>query len=97
MEQRDEVRLRIDIFREDDQYVAICRELNVSSFGETSEAATRSLREALDLFLEECERMGTLKAVLEEAGFSHRTRPTHQWLPPQPIGSEQLSLSVAHA
>ena len=51
----------------------------------------------MSLFLEECQRMGTLKQVMEEAGFSHTTSPTHQWLPPKPIAVEQMSLSVAHA
>ena len=96
MEQADVIRIRAEIFQEDDQYVAICSELNVSSFGNTPQEATRSLQEAVSLFLEECHRMGTLRQVLEEAGFSHMT-PTHQWLPPKPIGTEQLSLSVAHA
>ena len=97
MKMIDEVRIRAELFQEDDQYVAICPELNVSSFGDSKGAALRSLQEAVSLFLEECHRLGTLKQVLEEAGFSHTTSPTHQWRPPQPIGVEQLSLSVAHA
>ena len=77
--------------------MAVCPELNVSSFGNTPPAAVRSLQEAVSLFLDECHRMGTLRQVLEEAGFSHTATPTHQWLPPKPVGTEQLSLSVAHA
>lgn len=92
----DAISIRAEIFRESDQYVAICPELNVSSFGDTAQEATQSLQEAVSLFLEECHRMGSLRQVLEEAGFSHRTSPTHQWLPPQPIGTKRLSLSVAH-
>ena len=93
----DQIGIRAEGFKEGDQYVAICPELNVSSFGGTAPEAVRSLQEAVSLFLEECHRMGTLRQVLEEAGFSHITTPTHQWLPPKPIGTEQLSLSVAHA
>lgn len=93
----DEVRIRAELFREGDQYVAICPELNVSSFGDSKGEALRSLQEAVNLFFEECQRLGTLKQVLEEAGFSHTSAPAHQWLPPQPVGVEQLSLSVAHA
>jgi|LGVF01.1.fsa_nt_gb hypothetical protein len=33
------------------------------------ESAKESLREALESFLEECEEMGTLQEVLEDAGF----------------------------
>ena len=97
MDQIDQIRIRAELFREGDQYVAICPELNVSSFGQTREEALRSFQEAVSLFLEECHRMGTLRQVLEEAGFSHTTSPSHQWIPPQPIGTEQVSLSVAHA
>ena len=95
MAQTDQIRVRAELFREEDQYVAIYPELNVSSFGETREEALRSFREAMSLFLEECQRMGTLRQVLEEAGFSHTTSPTHRWIPPKPIGTEQL-LSLIH-
>jgi predicted RNase H-like HicB family nuclease len=97
MPQVDQIRIRAEVFQEGDQYVAICPELNVSSFADTPQDAVRSLREAVSLFLEECHRMGTLRQVLEEAGFSHTTTPNHQWVPPKPVGTEQLSLSVAHA
>lgn len=53
---------RIEIFKEDGQFVAIAPELNVSSFGNTQKEAKDSLREAV--FLEECRRMGTLEDVL---------------------------------
>lgn len=97
MQQLDEIRIRTEIFREGEQYVAVCPELNVSSFGDTKGEALKSFQEAVSLFLEECQRLGTLKQVLEEAGFSHTSRPIHQWLPPKPIGVEQVSLSVVHA
>jgi len=57
------------LFDEDGQIVALCPELNVSSFGDTSAEALTSLQEAATLFLEECQRMGTLEMVLEEAGY----------------------------
>ena len=97
MAELDQIRIRAEIFKESEQYVAICPELNISSFGDTPAEATRSLQEAVSLFLEECQQMGTLRQVLEEAGFSHTSTPTHQWVPPKPVGHEQLSLSVAHA
>ncbi len=36
---------RVEIFKEDQEFVAICPELNVSSFGNSVEAAKKSLRE----------------------------------------------------
>lgn len=65
-----DIKVKSEIFPEDDLFVAICPELNVSSFGETIGEARASLQEALIIFLEECEEMNTLEAVLEEAGFS---------------------------
>ena len=58
-----------EIFAEDQQVVALCPELNVSSFADTPEQALESLKEAVAAFLEECQRMGTLEIVLEEAGL----------------------------
>lgn len=51
------IQVKCEIFRENDLYVGICPELNVSSFGETIEEAKASLQEALMVFLEECEEM----------------------------------------
>ena len=55
---------RAEFFREGDLYVGLASELNVSSFGETLDEAKRSLKEAVDGFLEECEAMGTLEEVI---------------------------------
>lgn len=40
------------IEREDDQYVALCPELDIASQGQTVEAARDNLVEALELFFE---------------------------------------------
>ena len=61
--------LRAEFFREDDLFVGLAPELDVSSFGESLEEAKRSLEEAVLAFVEECEAMGTLEEVLREAGF----------------------------
>lgn len=81
--------MRVEIFREGDLYVGVCPDLDVSSFGETLEEARQSLREALEAFIEECEAMGTLVEVLEEAGF---VRQDGSWLPRQPISAELVSV-----
>ena len=60
---------RAEIFPEGGCYVGLCRELDVSSFGDNPEDASDSLREAVVLFLEGCEELGTLDEVLEESGF----------------------------
>lgn len=80
---------RVEVFREDDVYVALCPDLDVSSFGDTPEEAKLALDEALEAFLDECEAMGTLNEVLEEAGFSRRNG---SWLAHQPIAAELLPI-----
>ena len=54
------IQAKCEIFKEDDLYVALCPELDVSSFGETIQEAKASLEEVLLAFLEECERTNTL-------------------------------------
>lgn len=80
---------RAEFFKEGDQYVALAPELNVSSFGETLEEAKRSIQEAVEAFVEECERMGTLQEVIEEAGF---VRKGDGWLPREPVAAETLTV-----
>ena len=84
------ITLEVKIFKEGDVYVAFCPELNVSSFGDDIENAKRSLREALEAFLEECEAMGTLEEVLEEAGF---VKEKDRWALEEPVIEEKIAVS----
>jgi predicted RNase H-like HicB family nuclease len=83
--------LKIEIFKEEDTYVALSPELNVSSFGETVEDAKKSIKEALEAFVEECERMGTLEAILEESGFS---KIDDSWESRKPLEEEAVALTL---
>ncbi len=83
--------VRIEIFEEDDQYVAVAPELNVSSFGDTPDEAKSAIAEAVELFLEECKRMGTLEDVLTEAGFKLEKK---LWQAPSPLLTERISLAI---
>lgn len=85
------IAVKIEIFKEGDVYVALAPELNVSSFGETIEEAKESIKEAIEAFIEECERMGTLKEVLEEAGF---LRTGEVWEPRRPILEQDLAVVI---
>lgn len=87
--------IRAEFFREDDRVIGICHELNVSSFGDTKEEAKKSLEEALSLFLEECERMGTLVEVLEEAGFVREEDNEGRWVLREPIAREEVEVAMA--
>ena len=84
---------RVEIFKEGDQYVSLCPELNVSSFGDTEDEAEAALREAVQLFVEQCEEMGTLEEVLEEAGFERMGAP-ERWITREPV---RLCTEVSNA
>jgi len=61
--------------------VSLSPELGVSSFGSTEKEAKESLKEAVGLFLDECQRLGTLREVLNESGFKEQGK---DWIAPQP-------------
>ena len=84
------ITLEVKVFKEGDVYVAICPELNVSSFGDDIANAKKSLREALEAFLEECEIMGTLDEVLEEGRF---VKGKDIWVPEMPVIKEKMALT----
>ena len=82
---------RAEFFQEDDVYVGLCPELNVSSFGEDIEDAQWSLQEAVEAFIETCEEMGTLEEVLEEAGF---LKKEDVWFSREPVVEERLAILI---
>ena len=67
------------VFKEGDTYIAYTPQLDLSSCGDTPQEARRMLREAVELFLEEAERMGTLKDILQECGYH---KDMDRWIPP---------------
>jgi len=67
-----QVQFTTRIFKEGRIFVAHALELDVSSCGGTKERALRNLKEAVRLFLEEAEKMGTLDQILEESGYRRR-------------------------
>ena len=53
------------IWKEGDVYVSYCPQLDVSSCGDTVEEARRMLKEAVSLFIEGAEELGTLQEILD--------------------------------
>jgi predicted RNase H-like HicB family nuclease len=84
------ISVEVRIFREGDVYVALCPELELSSFGDDIESAKESFKEALAAFLEECEALGTLDEVLDESGF---VKVGGLWVPEEPVLREQLAVA----
>jgi predicted RNase H-like HicB family nuclease len=83
--------IKVEIFKEEDLYIAVCPSLNVSSYGETEDEAKRSLVEAIEAFIEECDKMGTLDEVLEEAGFIQSGKRRYSR---RPLKEETLALAI---
>lgn len=83
--------VKVEIFQEEDHFVALSPELNLSSFGENIEEAKTSFKEALEAFVEECQEMKTLEEVLVEAGF---TKKNLVWEQRKPVIEEKLTLSL---
>jgi predicted RNase H-like HicB family nuclease len=80
------------IFKEGSVYVAYCPELDVSSCGDTLEQAKDMLKEAVRLFIEETEKMGTLKVILDEAGFELDKNMVY--VPPKILSTELINLEM---
>jgi predicted RNase H-like HicB family nuclease len=91
-----EIQFTTQIFKEGRTYVAHTQELDVSSCGGTRQRALKNLKEAVRLFLEESDKLGTLDQILEEAGFLKRNRKLEG---PKLIGTQRISLPLplAHA
>jgi predicted RNase H-like HicB family nuclease len=60
------IQFTVQIFKEGRLYVAYTPEFDVSSCGGTQAKAKANLFEAVRLFLEEADKIGTLQQILEE-------------------------------
>ena len=58
------------IKKENDQYVAICPEFDVSSFGETVEEANENLKEAISLYLGGIEELKIRDQIFKEKSIA---------------------------
>jgi predicted RNase H-like HicB family nuclease len=86
-----DIQITTRIFKERRTYVAHALELDVSSCGGTKDKALRNLKEAVRLFLEEAEKIGTLEQILEEAGYS---RGKQKIAGPKFVSVQRMSLPL---
>lgn len=86
-----EIQFTTRIFKEGRAYVAHAVELGVSSCAGSVDRAIRNLKEAVRLFLEEAEKMGTLEQILEEAGYR---KGKQKFAPPNVISVQRMSLPL---
>ena len=86
------INYKTEIWKEGSAFVSWCPELDVSSVGSTVTEARKNLREAVELFIEEAGKMGTLDEILEESGYN---RSAGGWSAPEIVASERDSLALA--
>lgn len=79
------------VLKEGKTFVAYSPELDLSSCGASVEQARTNLKTAVRLFLEEAEKMGSLKGILAEAGY--RRDRSGKWSPPSLVAMELVELA----
>jgi hypothetical protein len=80
--------------RETKEFVVHTPALDVSSCGKTESQALRMFGEAVQLFLSELERMGTIDDVLTELGWTKVERPNIHWVPPELLHQKKYPVKV---
>jgi len=82
----------VQVWQEGSQFVAHAMPIDVASSGETPEAARQAVDEAVRVFLSTAAMHGTLREVLEDAGYR---RMRGEWKSPAWNGVEQRSVMAA--
>jgi len=62
----NKIQFNTEIWKEGKVYVSYAPQFNVSSCGKTAIEAKKNILEAVELFLEETAKMGTISQVLKE-------------------------------
>lgn len=81
----------VEIWKEGKMYVSHASAFDVASCGKTQNEARKNIEEAVELFLEEAKKMGTLKEILKEASFE---KQNGTWEGPEFISLEKKELAL---
>ena len=84
-----ELSLEVDFFKEGKYFVAYCKPLDFSAFGETFEEAQKNFSEAVEIFFDELDEKGTAEEVLSELGWQKIKK---HWQPPIRIAEEEIKV-----
>lgn len=79
-------------FWEGSTCVGYCPELDVSSCGASLDEARTNLKTAVRLFIDEADRLGTLRDILIEAGY--KETPAGQWVSPRLVATEVMTVPL---
>ena len=86
--------LNVIVKQEDKGYSVICPELNVASQGETFEEAIDNIIEAVELYIESAEELGTLEEVLEQLGLTKEDLKKKSLVPRVVTANVPIEISV---
>lgn len=90
-----EINFNVLTWQEGKMFVAYVPELDVSSCGKTLEEAQKNIYEAVQIFLQQTEKMGTLEEILEESGFGKKKNNNQtRWLPPRMISTQREKIAI---
>ena len=88
MEKAKDIEYTVQIWKEDNQFVAHAMPLDVMSSGKTPEEARKALDEAVHLFLVTAADIGTLDEILQEAEYELKEG---RWIGPSWVAIEKHS------
>lgn len=69
------VNVQVILFQEDGIWVAYCPALELSSYGDNENDAKEAFEEAMQIFLSETDRKGTLERCLLKLGWQLQQKP----------------------
>ncbi len=76
------VTVQVALFQEDGIWVAYCPAFEVSSYGDEKGEAKQAFEEAMQIFLAETERKGTLEKYLLKLGWQLQQKPKPIYIQP---------------
>ena len=88
------VKVPVFFSKEEGSFIAYCPILDLSSCGKTLPESKRRFENAVALFIEELEEMGTMDQVLRELGWHKQEHPRREWIPPKVVQHTQLDVRV---
>lgn len=86
--------LNVVMKQENQGYSVICPELNVASQGETFEEAIDNIKEAVELYIESAEELGTLDDVLEQLGLTKEDLKKKSLMPRVVTANVPIEISI---
>lgn len=92
MKQIQDIEFNVEVWKEGDMFVSYVPQIDISSCGKTVDQARNNIREALELYFDESENMGTLQQILEEAGFEVDNKK--HWRAPEMIAYERFKMAL---